>query len=178
MDAAQPSPTVGAPIPVTEPGVRRSARPYVIAVVAVVVFALAAFVAILVVSRPTTTYPAGSPETELQAYLAAYQADDLEAAYGHFSSDVRARMSLSQFEGLAGGYRWQDEEGRRIVLAGSNQTANERVTLDVTIEHMTTNVFGASRWSQPLSVRMVKEQGTWRIDDALVGTEPAPYMGP
>src|SRR5918994_2272082 len=48
-----------------------------------------ALVAVLI--RPTgpTTYPDGSPEAAFQAYMSAYDAEDVEAAYGWFSSPVK-----------------------------------------------------------------------------------------
>lgn len=180
MQTIDLTPTRGSS-PVAPP--QRRARPGPVAIVAIAIGAgvllLAGLVAAVLITRPAATYPAGSPEAAFQAYLFAYRTGDVEAAYGAFSGDVRSRLTLAQYKGLdADQRRWQAQEDPRIVLDRTDRTAADRVTLQMTIEHFNPGVFGSSRWTEPLSVRMVREAGAWRIDDPLLGTQPAPYMGP
>jgi hypothetical protein len=175
MDTSRSSPTIGAPVQAAEPTGRGSTRGYgIVAAVCVLILLIAAAV-ILVVGRQPASFAAGSPEAELQAYLSAYGTGDLEGAYSYFSKDVQRSMSFAQFRMSAGEYRWQDDEDRRMLLDTSRTIAPDRVALDITIEYRSTSIFGTSRWTQPLTVRMVREDGSWRLDDPLIGTEPAPY---
>ncbi len=169
------------PAPATPPQRRVGRGPVGLVAIAIGtgVIVLVALVAAVLITRPAAIYPAGSPEAAFQAYLAAYRSGDLDGAYAAFSGDVRARLSPDEYESLAADQRrWGAQDDPRIVLDRTDRTAPDRVTLQMTIEHFTPGVLGSSRWTEPLSVRMVLEAATWRIDDALLGTGPAPYMGP
>jgi len=141
-----------------------------ISVLAVVVLAVAG-------NRPPTAFPPDSPEAALQGYLTAFEAGDYPKAYGYFSTDVQAVMSLDQFEQAAADYRTYNTGSRRVTYDGTDGSG-DRVTLHVTIETTAAGGLSTDRYTYSAEVPMVREAGRWRIDQALVFLDPGPVMGP
>jgi hypothetical protein len=129
-------------------------------------------VAVLAIG-PTATpdYDADSPEGTLQRYLVAYEDDDLDAAYEYFSERVKEQMSVDMFRRSIDMY--QGAPGAQRVLFQGTSGDGDRVSVDLVVEYFYDDGFGGGSSSQPRRVSMVREDGEWRIDDALAGLEPA-----
>jgi len=143
----------------------------VVAILAVVAVGLSA-------ARDPDQFPADSPQAALQAYLQAFEDEDYEAAYASFSADVQRQMSLEEFERAATDYHQYATESRRVLYDGVETDGDERATLRLTVEVSYGDVLFADRYSYPAEVRMVREDGAWRIDQALVHLDPAPVPAP
>ena len=138
---------------------------------------VAAVVVLLLGSREPTTFPADSPEGVVQRHLAAFEDGDFETSHASFSSDVRASMDLETYERTAreyGGY--QGDTSRRILF--------DRTDLDgdVARVHLTVEEYygggpfgGGETYRSEREIRLVREGGSWKIDDLLIGLEPAPF---
>jgi hypothetical protein len=142
-----------------------------VAILAVVAVGLSA-------ARDPDQFPADSPQAALQAYLQAFDDGDYEAAYASFSADVRGQMSLQDFERAATDYHLYATESRGVLYDGVATDGDERATLQLTVEVSYGDVLFADRYSYPTEVRMVREDGAWRIDQALVHLDPAPVPAP
>jgi hypothetical protein len=140
------------------------------AIVALVVIAL--IVAVALPNRPTD-YPAGSPEAAFQDFYEAWEAGDVEAAYGHLSSAVTADLTLAEYRRMDADWSWQRDQDRRLVLLSAELTG-ERATLRVRVDEFYQGGLSGQRNSYERSVRLVRELGTWLIDDPLLGIEPVP----
>jgi predicted lipid-binding transport protein (Tim44 family) len=132
-------------------------------------------------ARDPDQFPADSPQAALQAYLQAFEDEDYEAAYAFFSADVQRQMSLEEFERAATDYGTYATESRRVLYDGIDQldTDNdETAILRLTVEVSYGDVLFADRYSYPTEVPMLREDGVWRIDQALVHLDPAPVPAP
>lgn len=165
--------TIPAVPPVGATGLPRSVLITIGAIVVLVVVAV--LVAVFLPDRPTT-YPAGSPEAAFQDYLDAWTAGDLETAYAGLSSTVRSDLDLETYRRIDAEQSWQRTMDRRVVLLGADVTG-ERALLRLRIDQFTSGGFGGDRYSEERTVRMVREDGAWRIDEPLVGTELGWYKG-
>lgn len=136
---------------------------------AIVVLALAALAL-----RPggSPIYPPDSPEAAFQGYLTAYEAGDIDTAYGYFSTTVRETMTPEGYREIADMYGRYNSEDRRIVLDGVER-AGDRVTLRLRIDHFSADGIGGNRYSFAQEVRLVAEDGAWKLDELLAGIEPA-----
>ena len=146
----------------------------VVAILAVVAVGLSA-------ARDPDQFPPDSPQAALQAYLAAFEDEDYEAAYAFFSADVQRQMSLEEFERAPIDYNLYATGSRRVLYDGIDQVqtdGDERATLRLTVEVSYGDVLFADRYSYPTEVPMVREDGAWRIDQALVHLDPAPVPAP
>jgi hypothetical protein len=138
---------------------------------------VAAAVVLLLGSREPTTFPADSPEGAVQRHLAAFEDGDFETAYSFFSSDVQADLDLETYERTAreyGGYL--GGTSRRVLF--------DRTDLDgdVARVHLTVEEYygggpfgGGDTYRSTREIRLIREGGSWKIDDPLMGLEPAPF---
>lgn len=153
----------------------RSLLLFGVGILALVVVAAAAV--LLLGSREPTTFPADSPEGVVQRHLAAFEDGDFEAAHALFSADVQAEMDLEAYERTAreyGGYL--GNTSRRILFDRTDEAG------DVARVHLTVEEYygggpfgGGETYRSPREIRLVREGGSWRIDDPLIGLEPAPF---
>lgn len=157
--------------PVPHTGLPRSILAAGVGLVALVGLAL---IVGLVVPRGPTAYPAGSPEAAFQAYYDAWEARDLETALSHFSPAIRADLDLATYKRLDTEQSWQRDQDRRIVLLGVD-LGDDVATLHVRVDEFYPGAFGGGRSSFERSVQMARTDGTWTIDEPLVGIEPAGY---
>ncbi|MGH2456618.1 MAG: hypothetical protein ACRDHD_10235 [Candidatus Limnocylindria bacterium] len=137
---------------------------------------LAVVVVVLAGNRQAQEFPPGTPEAAMQAYLRAWDDDDLPAAYAYFSADVRDRASLEEYQAVARSYGEPSFDGpRRAVYIDGVDGSGDRVTLLLTVEERYGDAFGggSNRYERP--VRMVREDGEWKIDEPLIYVEPAPF---
>ena len=133
----------------------------------------------LVVALPNrpTEYPAGSPEAAFQDVYEAWQSNDIEAAYGHFSPAVTGDLSLSDYRRMSSDWSWQRDQDRRLVLLGAELTG-DRAVLHIRIDEFFEGGLGGlggQRNSFERPVRLVRENGVWLIDEPLVGVESVGY---
>lgn len=170
MTHTQDSPTATPPRPVT--GTPRSLLIIAVGIVALVIVTIV--VVLLAGSREQRQFPADSPEGVLQNYVAAYEADDLEAAYAYFSSEVQAEMSQRDFISADAGYG-RGAPSRRVMFDRTSGSG-DRVTLHLIIEEFYSGGIDSSTSRYPRAIRMVREPDGWRIDEPLVGLEPGPVF--
>lgn len=138
---------------------------------------VAATVVLLLGSREPTTFPADSPEGVVQQHLGAFEDGNYEAAHAFFSADVHSDMDLETYERTAreyGGY--PGETSRRILFERTD------VDGDVARVHLTVEEYygggpfaGGETYRSPREIRLIREAGSWKIDDPLIGLEPAPF---
>jgi hypothetical protein len=137
----------------------------------VVVLAVLLTLVALLGSRQPTVYQPGTPEHAFQGYYLAWEADDLETAYAWFSTTVKKQVSFAEYRGLA--REWYGMESGRVTLDRVDRTGS-RATLRLRVDYFSDGGFGGSRWSNTISIRLVEEADGWRIDETLVGLQPAP----
>jgi hypothetical protein len=173
MQAASPGQLVPAAprVPATR-GIRRTV---LVLGAVILVVAAAAVLVVALTTRPAPTYPAGSPEAAFQGYYTAWEARDLETAYGLLSERIRASVPADQYRRDDRDYAWSRDESRRVVLIAS-RVVGDRATLDLRIDQSSSGgPFGATdTWSWDTSVALVREDGAWHVDDYLAGLEPMP----
>jgi len=138
---------------------------------------VAAVVVLLLGSREPTTFPADSPEGVVQRHLAAFEDGDFGAAHAFFSADVQIDIDLETYERTArdyGGY--QGDTSRRILFDRTD------VDGDVARVHLTVEEYygggpfgGGETYRSPREIRLIREGGSWKIDDPIIGLEPAPF---
>jgi hypothetical protein len=141
------------------------------AIAALVIIALVVAVAL---PRTPVTYPAGSPEAAFQDYYSAWESGDIEAAYRHLSPGVTADLDLSTYRRLDSEQSWQRQQDRRLVLQGVDVTG-ERAVLHLRVDEFSGGGLGGQRSSFERSVRLVRQDGAWLIDEPLAGIESIAY---
>ncbi len=138
-----------------------------LAIVALIVVAV--IVAVALPDSPTT-YPAGSPEAAFQDYYEAWETGDTDEAYAHLSSNVTGDLTRDEYRRMDSEQSWQRQEDRRVVLLGSEVTG-DRAVLELRIDQFYEGGLGGNRYSSDRSVRLVREDGVWYVDEPLVGVE-------
>lgn len=164
-------------------GPRDPSRSIVLVVgVVVVLVAAATAVVLLFGAQGPREYPADSPEGTIQRYLRALEDRDPATAYTFFSAGVRERMSeddfVSTWSAYGSGYA-RSPGGLRRVQVDRVELRGDVALVSLTIEEFTDGGLSPSRWSWEKQVRLAREAGEWRIDEALVGLDsrdmwPAP----
>lgn len=137
----------------------------------------AVVVVLLAGTRPPVTFPPDSPQAAMQGYLAAWEERDLERAYGSFSSDIKARVTLDEYESSVRGYG-EVAPGEEAVYIDAAEGSGDQVTLHLTVEHYVDygGGPGADTYRSETTVRMVRESDGWKIDDQLIGAEPGAFV--
>lgn len=144
-------------------------------VIALVIVTLAAV--LLTDSDDGTSFAPDSPESALQAYLAALQDGDVDAAYAIFSNEVRSRVSADAFEREV---RLRDTgtpdgpDTRYLVTATNVDGDTALVT--VTVEEFYGDGLNGSTNRYDHEIHLARENGAWHIDEPLVWLESAPYL--
>lgn len=144
-----------------------------IALVAAVVIGIAALavIAVAIGGGRTATFPPDSPEAAFQGYLAALEAGDVDVAYGYFSENVQAGLTLQRYRSELGGWPLSIADAR-ILIEGADVTG-KRARLRLAIERIYPGGLGPSRSRETREIRLVREADGWRIDERLAGIEPA-----
>ena len=142
--------------------------------------AIAAAVVLLLGGREPESFPADSAEGVVQRYLAAFEEGDLEEAHASFSSEVRSEMDLDAYEQATRDYGMFPPDSSRRVLFDRTDTDGDRARVHLTIEeYFGGGPFGGGEtYRSSREIRMVREDGSWRIDEPLIGIEPGPALAP
>jgi hypothetical protein len=168
MDERVTAPTVSAP---TVRGIPRSVLVVGAVLLGLIVVAIA--IALAAPVRPAV-YAPGTPEAAFQEYYEAWEARDLDTAYGILSSDIRAELTAAEYRRMDSEMSWARSEDRRVVLLGA-AIIGERAILDLRIDQFSSGPFGGDRTSWERSVSLVREDGAWHIDEGLLGVETVYY---
>lgn len=125
--------------------------------------------------RPAELDP-NSPEGRLQSYLESFERGDHEAAYGHFSRRVRDELSLTEYERVLAGYGTSyPTGGTRQLLFNRTDLTGDRATVHLTVEEFHADGLRSSTFRYDRSIRLVREDREWRIDEPLMGLDPGPF---
>ena len=154
----------------------RSGPPRSVIAAALAIIALVAISVIVAVALPDepATYPADSPEAAFQAFYGAWETGDTDAAYALLSADVKRTFTADSYRDRDSEQSWQRDEDRRVVLLKSEVTG-DRAVLDLRVDTFYDGGFGGSRYSDDRSIRLVRVDGAWHIDQPLLGIEPTGY---
>ncbi len=148
----------------------RPPRSVLLATVAIAALVVVAVLVALALDDEPTTYAVGSPEAAFQAYYEAWETGDTDAAYSLLSSNVTSDVTAAEYRRMDSEQSWQHEDDRRIVLLGSTVTGG-RAVLDLRIDRFSEGGLSGDRSSDERSVRLVRENGAWLVDEPLVGIE-------
>jgi hypothetical protein len=141
---------------------------------------LAVGVVLLAEARGPATFAAGGPEETMQRYLAAWDERDYEAAYAFFSEEVRADVTLDEYEQQARAYGGEFSGFGEIAVYIDNAVVDgDRATLHLTVEQFYDDGGGlgggGSSFRTEREVRMVQEAAGWKVDEPLIGIEQIPF---
>lgn len=131
-------------------------------------------VVVLAAPKGPTAYPPGSPEAAFQAFYVAFETGDVEGAHALLSSSVKGQMTLSEYRRLDSDQAWQRHGDRRVLLLGADLT-DDRAILRLRLDEFSQGGLGGNRYSSERTIRLVREGGTWLIDEPIVGIENVAY---
>ena len=132
---------------------------------------LGAVVVLLAEGREPQAYEPGTPEAAMQAYLAAWDNDDPSAAYDVLSNSIKATVWREDYIAQSGAFG--EVDSNRATFIDRVEGDETQVTVFLTVEEYYGDGLGES-YSSQRTVRMVHEDG-WKIDEPLVGLEPAAF---
>jgi hypothetical protein len=170
LDMEHPSP--GA-VP-SKPGEARVPRAVLVVGGAIVALIALALVVVLALPKGPTAYDPGSPEAAFQAFYQAFEAGDVERAYELLGSSVTDQLTLAEYRGLDAEQGWQRDQDRRVLLLGVDVTG-DRANLRLRIDEFSQGGLGGNRYSSERTIRLVREDGAWLIDEPIVGIENVSY---
>jgi hypothetical protein len=142
---------------------------------------LAVVVVLLAGTRSPQQFAAGSPEAAVQGYLAAWDEGDAEATWAFFSSEVQDSYSFEDYERAIdeyGLYSYPEGGPRRSVYIDGVEGGGERLTVQLTVDEYYGDGLNTSSYRSPRSVRLIREEGAWKIRDPLIWLDPAPFGEP
>jgi hypothetical protein len=170
LDMEHPSPGT-APSKAAQVRVPRAVLVVGGAIVALIALAL---IVVLAVPRGPTAYVPGSPEAAFQAFYQAFEAGDVEGAYELLGSSVTDQVTLAEYRRLDDDQGWQRDQDRRVLLLGADVTG-DRANLRLRIDEFSQGGLGGNRYSSERTIRLVREDGAWLIDEPIVGIENASH---
>ncbi|MGA7671931.1 MAG: hypothetical protein WBW04_15995 [Nitrolancea sp.] len=152
----------------------RPGRSILIIAGSVVALVVAAIAVVLVVSPGETHFTPGSPEDVFQRYLTSYADRDFTTSYGYFTAESQKQLSIDDYLTYArSDYGSPVAQNSRVLVNGVEGDETSK-TLHLTIESQSGTGLDINRWSYEVSVPMAMESGSWKIDQLLLGTSPAP----
>jgi hypothetical protein len=144
-------------------------------VLAAIVASIAiALVLVLAVPKEPATYAPGSPEAAFQTFYQAFEAGDVDGAHALFSAEIKRQLTLTEYRRFETEQGWQRDEDRRLILLSTDVTG-DRANLHLRIDSFYPGGLGASRNSQERTIRLVREDGVWLIDEPIIGVESVAY---
>jgi hypothetical protein len=132
---------------------------------------LGAAVVLLAGGRQPASFEPGTPQAAMQGYLAAWQDDDYEAAYGFFSDEIRTETSLEQYESQVRGFGEPYGGSDTAVYIDKAEIAGQQATLYLTVEQYSGGGIGGESYRSQRELRMVHQADGWKIDEPLIGVE-------
>ena len=121
--------------------------------------------------------PADSPEGTVQRYVLALEQQDLDTAYSYFSEAVADEISEREFiSGSTLGFVPGFAVTERRIWVGSVERGDDAASVDVIVEESFGGfgMFGPpAEFTYERRLRLVSEDGEWKIDQALYGLDPA-----
>jgi MecA-like transpeptidase family protein len=138
---------------------------------------VAAAIVLLAEGRDPRSFAPGSPEEAMQRYLAAWDERDYEGAYAFFSEEIRASTTLDEYQNQVRAYGDGLPIENTAAYIDDVEGTGDRVTLHLTIEQFYDDggPGGGSTYRNQRAVRMVREADGWKVDEPLIGLEPAPF---
>jgi hypothetical protein len=133
-----------------------------------------ALVLVLAVPAGPANYEPGSPEAAFQTFFQDFETGDLDGAHALFSSSIKEQLTLAEYRMVSAEYGWQRDEDRRVVLIGTD-VAGDRASLHLRIDQFNGGGLGAARTSYERTIRLVRENGAWLIDEPIAGVEYVSY---
>jgi hypothetical protein len=132
---------------------------------------IASFVTVLIIvsvlisifaNDGTDLLPADTPEGTVQRYLQALTEDDLIAAYGYISEDVKVDCKLEYFIQTS---KYQREQNFGAALTETNNIAGRSIVGVDIIEPGSGAPFGSGRYTFRTSFTLMQEDGEWLITE-------------
>ena len=144
-------------------------------VVALVVVAVIAVV--LLGSGRAPEFEADTPEGVVQRHLAAVEDEDYDTAWGYFSSDVKADLSVDEYRRATREYGYYGGQSRRVLFDRS-EVDGDRARVWLTVEEYYDGgpFGGGDTYRSSREIALVRDDGAWRIDDPIIGLEPMPFV--
>ncbi|MBX6341085.1 MAG: hypothetical protein IRY97_01400 [Thermomicrobiaceae bacterium] len=124
--------------------------------------------------RGPATFPEGLPERAFQRYYQAFLDRDFEAAYGYFSQRVQRQASPDAYVRLATSASSHGVGADARVRVDRVDQRDGRATLYLAVDHFTDDGLTGGRFTEERQVPLVQEAGQWKIDEPLLGIDPAP----
>lgn len=162
------------PIDARLPGSLRNRSLAIVALLIIGFVVVATAIVLIAGATPVHEYPADSPEGTIQRYMRALDERDPAAAYALLSSAVQGRFSEAQFADQQYSYGPYGDGSGRLVRIDRTDVTGDRATVALTIEQYWGGGFGSNRTVMHRTIRLVREAGDWRLDEALVGPELMP----
>jgi hypothetical protein len=127
-------------------------------------------VAALVLARTPAPPPPdpNSPVGVVHAYVTAIQDGDADRAYSFLSQSARAARPLDEYRRTFPREELPSNTERRVLIELISE-AGDRAEVNVTISTFSVrgDPFSASNYNREVTVRLVREDGTWRIDQPV-----------
>ena len=130
--------------------------------------AIAAMAMVLIGDRQDTVYDPDSPEAAVQAYTQAWEGGDVDAAWQVLTPRAQERVEWFEFQHAA---TWSEESPTRMWVAERDDHV-DYVVLTLSIERTWDGLLGPDRDVQSLRLRLVRLDGSWRIDSPIAGFYP------
>jgi hypothetical protein len=167
---------------VRDPGIgvrgllRRPGATFALLVACLVGLLAIAVLSLVLTGSRVVDLPRDTPAGSVQAYLRAYQSGDLDAAYQAFSARVRRQHTFSSFEQDATGWA-ADELDRQHIALGRVDEYPDRAIVHLRIGAAgDPGLLDGGQDTWEMTVRLIREDGAWRIDQPLAGLYSLDYQ--
>lgn len=129
----------------------------------------AVVIVLLAERREPQQVAAGSPEATVQVYLRAWDRGDLAGSYAQFSSSAQRRMDFDDYQAAAN--LWHANRGgdvREAVFIDHATIDGSRATVYLIVETTYGGDLELNTYRNEREIALEREDGAWRIADALV----------
>jgi hypothetical protein len=121
-------------------------------------------IVVVVLRRSPVAIDPSSPSGVVQAYAEAMRAGDLTRAYSYLTPEARATATARNWSSSTPGY---DNSIRIVVEPMSEDASTATVRVSVTRFSVRGGPFSSSTTHHDLTVRLVREGGSWLLDQAV-----------